>query len=156
MSLLKKASIAVTASILTPVFIMFMLIGWLLIGMAGGKAYADCLNNGNTSLLNNGSPSGVNRKEVFTKSNYHPPEKSSNSVAESIATYVEAVALDNSHGYSQARRGGNPDYDCSSLVFFAVKNAGINLIGGAFNTRSMGSVLKSHGFNEGDSAKPCY
>lgn len=149
MSLLKKASIAVTASILTPVFIMFMLIGWLLIGMAGGKAYADCLNNGNTSLLNNGSPSGVNRKEVFTKSNYHPPEKSSNSVAESIATYVEAVALDNSHGYSQARRGGNPDYDCSSLVFFAVKNAGINLTGGAFNTRSMGSVLKSHGFNEG-------
>jgi hypothetical protein len=79
-------------------------------------------------------------------SSYKAPEHSSDPVAEKIATYMEAAALDDSHGYSQPRRTGNPDYDCSSLVFFAVKSAGIPLPGGPFTTYNEGDVLMPAGF----------
>ena len=34
------------------------------------------------------------------------------------------IANDDSHGYSQPNRFGNPDYDCSSLVYYSFLNSG--------------------------------
>ena len=55
-----------------------------------------------------------------------------------------ATANDDSHGYSQTSRWG-PDYDCSSLVISALKNAGIDT-GGASYTGNMKSNLTARGF----------
>ena len=38
-----------------------------------------------------------------------------------------SIANDNSHGYSQDNRGGNPDFDCSSLVSKVFHDAGFNI-----------------------------
>jgi hypothetical protein len=78
---------------------------------------------------------------------YRAPEHSRDRVAEAIASYVEAIANDDGHGYSQARRGGNPDYDCSSLVWAALKHAGVTgLPASPFTTWTMGAVLSAVGF----------
>lgn len=62
------------------------------------------------------------------------------------------IANDDSHGYSQANRYGNPDYDCSSLVWYSlVDGAGFdpNQLGGAaFSIPFMPSILKNAGFTE--------
>ena len=53
--------------------------------------------------------------------------------AVSSATIEKAVqwaidtANDDSHGYSQANRWGNPDYDCASFVISAFRSAGFSL-----------------------------
>ena len=47
------------------------------------------------------------------------------SVAESALSWAIKIANDPSHGYSQASRWGNPDYDCSSFVISAYKAAGV-------------------------------
>ncbi len=57
-------------------------------------------------------------------------------------------------GYSQTYRneqtvGGVTYYDCSSLIFYALKHNGWTMWdGNAFTTATMGSVLKSIGFTE--------
>lgn len=56
------------------------------------------------------------------------------------------IAQDDSHGYSQPNRGGNPDYDCSSLVWFALKNAGIDIGPGPFSTVTEPDALERAGF----------
>lgn len=48
------------------------------------------------------------------------------SVSSSAVSFMTAIANDNSHGYDQANRWG-PDYDCSSLVITAFKQAGVPL-----------------------------
>ena len=48
------------------------------------------------------------------------------SVAEIACRWAAAAADDDSHGYDQVKRWG-PDYDCSSLVITAFKQAGIPL-----------------------------
>ncbi len=45
---------------------------------------------------------------------------------EKAAAFAVSVAKDDSHGYDQGRRWG-PDYDCSSLVITAWKQAGVPL-----------------------------
>lgn len=77
---------------------------------------------------------------------YKPSEHSSDPLAEATASFMEKIAIDDSHGYSQPRRGGNPDYDCSSAVFFAVKAAGAPVKGGPFTTYTMGPALTAAGF----------
>lgn len=47
-------------------------------------------------------------------------------VIEKAIAWALAIANDSSHGYDQSNRWG-PDYDCSSLVISAFKNAGLNL-----------------------------
>lgn len=37
------------------------------------------------------------------------------------------IANDDSHGYSQINRNGNPDYDCSALIIDVLKKSGFNL-----------------------------
>ena len=47
-------------------------------------------------------------------------------IPEKAAAFMEAIAADDSHGYDQNARWG-PDYDCSSLVITAYKEAGLPL-----------------------------
>ncbi|MCI1654950.1 MAG: SH3 domain-containing protein [Lachnospiraceae bacterium] len=61
--------------------------------------------------------------------------------------WAVATAADKKHGYSQSRRWGNPDYDCSSFVISAYKAAGIPT-GGASCTADMRSSLTSVGFKD--------
>lgn len=61
------------------------------------------------------------------------------------------IANDDSHGYSQCNRTG-PDYDCSSLVWYAlVEGAGFDpgtLGSYPFSTHGEASILKNAGFKE--------
>lgn len=66
------------------------------------------------------------------------------------ASYALAIAEDDSHGYSQPNRGGDPDYDCSSLVWYALKKAGLDVGDSPFTTRTMRQVLENLGFTEAD------
>ena len=82
------------------------------------------------------------------------------SVIESAVLWAIGIAEDDSHGYSQANRWG-PDYDCSSLVISAFKQAGVplkctytgdmlsNMLGNGFKlvdleSRQRGDVLLYH------------
>ena len=46
---------------------------------------------------------------------------------ETAVSFMEQIAADNSHGYAQDNRTGNPDYDCSSLVGTALNKAGFKV-----------------------------
>ena len=59
--------------------------------------------------------------------------------------WAVGIANDNTHGYSQTNRNGNPDYDCSSLVISALRQAGID-VGNASYTGNMKSEFMAHGF----------
>ena len=48
-------------------------------------------------------------------------------IPEKAADFCYEVAVDDSHGYDQGSRWGNPDYDCSALVIDAYKRAGVPL-----------------------------
>jgi len=47
-------------------------------------------------------------------------------IPEKACAWAREIAIDNSHGYDQHSRWG-PDYDCSSLVISAYKQAGVPL-----------------------------
>ena len=68
-----------------------------------------------------------------------------NATMERAINWAIGIANDNSHGYSQTNRNGNPDYDCSSLVINAMKYAGIN-VGNAYYTGNMKSEFTAHDF----------
>ena len=108
------------------------------------------LFNQSTLCTNDTTSSSGNVADVadIDPATYQPPEKSSNPVSEAAAEFVEKVALDDTHGYSQPRRNGNPDYDCSSLIYYALtKGAGLKLsVNYAFSTHIMKQVLTSSGF----------
>lgn len=63
---------------------------------------------------------------------------------EKAIEWAIAIANDNSHGYSQSSRNG-PNYDCSSFVSHAFKNAGF-AISGTPNSSSMISKFGAVGF----------
>ena len=68
--------------------------------------------------------------------------------AESAARWMEALAADQRHGYSQANRWG-PDYDCSSSVISAYEQAGVPVKArGATYTGNMRSVFIECGFED--------
>ena len=65
---------------------------------------------------------------------------------EAATTWMEDLAADNSHGYSQANRWG-PDYDCSSAVIQAWDQAGVPVkAAGASYTGNMRSAFLACGF----------
>lgn len=67
------------------------------------------------------------------------------SKVDTYTDYMIAIANDNSHGYSQIHRGGNPDFDCSSLVAHALAKAGFNVNVNS-TTRNIYEQLKRCGF----------
>ena len=68
-------------------------------------------------------------------------------IPESALAWAIDLANDQSHGYSQQSRWGNPDYDCSSLVISAYRHAGAD-VGNATYTGNMRSELTKHGFSD--------
>ena len=72
------------------------------------------------------------------------PAMAASSVIENAIAWAIATANDNSHGYSQSNWWG-PDYDCSSFVITAFRNAGVNT-GAATYTGNMRSQFIQHGF----------
>lgn len=68
------------------------------------------------------------------------------SIIESATSFMEAIANDDSHGYSQYSRWGDPDYDCSSLVIAAWKQAGVDLH--CTCTGNMYADMMFKGFND--------
>lgn len=67
------------------------------------------------------------------------------SKVDTYTDYMIAIALDDSHGYSQINRGGDPDFDCSSLVGHALSKAGFNVNPNS-TTRNLYEQLKKCGF----------
>ena len=65
-------------------------------------------------------------------------------IPEKAARFMEQIAADDAHGYDQASRWGQPDYDCSSLVISAYKHAGVPLQ--STYTGNMKADFLSHGF----------
>lgn len=65
------------------------------------------------------------------------------SIIESAVSWARQIAADDSHGYDQAHRQG-PDYDCSSFVISAFKQAGLPLK--ATYTGNMRSDMLQRGF----------
>ena len=61
--------------------------------------------------------------------------------------FVINVCDDNSHGYSQVHRWGNPDFDCSSLIITAFEKSGVPVkTNGASYTGNMYNVFIKTGF----------
>nr|DAJ75305.1 MAG TPA: peptidoglycan hydrolase [Caudoviricetes sp.] len=65
---------------------------------------------------------------------------------ETAVKWAEAIAADNSHGYSQVHRNG-PDYDCSSFVGTALSNAGF-AVSQYSTTRNLEAQLVKAGFKK--------
>lgn len=69
------------------------------------------------------------------------------SVIETACSWAVNIANDNSHGYDQIKRWGNPDFDCSSLVISAFENAGLKVKeAGATYTGNMKIAFAKCGF----------
>jgi hypothetical protein len=64
-------------------------------------------------------------------------------LAQAIQNMID-LCNDDSHGYDQANRWG-PDYDCSSAIITALRNAGFDT-GGASYTGNMSSELCARGW----------
>ena len=64
---------------------------------------------------------------------------------EKATQYMEAIARDDSHGYSQYHRNGDPDFDCSSLTIRAWREAGLKLSGASY-TENMDAPMLAEGF----------
>lgn len=67
------------------------------------------------------------------------------SVIENAVSWIVGIANDNSHGYDQGSRW-SPDYDCSSLVISAWKQAGVNLT--CTYTGNMYANMVNKGFSD--------
>ena len=84
-----------------------------------------------------------------SSSNSDNSSSGSSAMVEKAVTWAIGIANDNSHGYSQSNRWGNPDYDCSSFVISAFEQAGIPLkTNGATYTGDMKQVCLNTGFEE--------
>lgn len=95
------------------------------------------------SKSNKAVNSKVNSKGVENVKGYHP---TSGKVTEDAMEWAKKIAADDDYGYSQASRWGETkQYDCSSFVIAAYKEAGIDT-GGASYTGNMRSEMTKHGF----------
>ena len=67
------------------------------------------------------------------------------SAIDKAIAWARAIAFDDAHGYDQGSRWG-PDYDCSSLVISAWKQAGVPLT--STYTGNMRADMLAHGFRD--------
>lgn len=65
---------------------------------------------------------------------------------EKAISFMEQMARDNTHGYDQDDRWGNPDFDCSGLVISAWNQAGVKT--GASYTGDMYKAFLKAGFQD--------
>ena len=74
------------------------------------------------------------------------PVNAASGSIEGAISEAHRIANDNSHGYSQQRRWGNPDYDCSSFIYTVFHNAGFDVPVGSGWTGSMIKDFTRAGF----------
>lgn len=74
--------------------------------------------------------------------------KSSNAKVLQAVQWAINIASDDSHGYDQGSRYGNPDYDCSSFVSAAFHNNGFPSISLSLTTRTMEAAFVNAGFEK--------
>lgn len=78
---------------------------------------------------------------------YQKKEETKVSKIENAVARAEEIALDDTHGYDQIDRWGNPNYDCSGLIIDSLEKAGIPAkSSGATYTGNMPEVLPKIGF----------
>lgn len=69
-------------------------------------------------------------------------------IPEAAVQWAVGIANDQSHGYSQQIRWGNPDYDCSSFAISAYKAAGVPIdTDKVYHTGTMSGLLQ-YGFKD--------
>lgn len=90
---------------------------------------------------------------VLVQSQYGTTCGSDSLSSTSWVAWAKRIADDDSHGYSQSNRNGDPDYDCSSLVYYALRNAGLDVGSYAFNTTGEPAILEKAGFERHDWTK---
>ena len=66
-------------------------------------------------------------------------------IPEKAVENAVSVALDDSHGYDQINRWGNPDTDCSALIIKSYKDAGLTDLKSTY-TGNMKLDFLQHGF----------
>ena len=112
----------------------------------GGAAAIDLTGYKKLTAISNSNKavnSKVNSKGIENVKDYHP---TSGKVTEDAMDWAKKIAADDDYGYSQASRWGETkQYDCSSFVISAYKEAGID-VGGATYTGNMRSEMTKHGF----------
>ena len=112
----------------------------------GGAAAIDLTGYKKLTAISNSNKavnSKVNSKGIENVKDYHP---TSGKVTEDAMDWAKKIAADDAYGYSQASRWGETkQYDCSSFVISAYKEAGID-VGGATYTGNMRSEMTKHGF----------
>lgn len=128
------------AAVIVSVFVMLSL--FLVVPLFGTAVTAAACENG----ADGGEESSSKAAGPVDNSSYKAPEHSDDPVAEKMASFMEGIALDDSHGYSQPRRMGDPDFDCSSAVFSSGQAAGLPLSGYPFTTWNEGPALQRVGF----------
>lgn len=70
-------------------------------------------------------------------------------IIENVCSLAVQIANDNSHGYSQYNRNGNPDFDCSSLIIYLWESNGVPVQeSGATYTGNMLNAFLSCGFRK--------
>lgn len=69
-------------------------------------------------------------------------------IPEAAVEWAVKTANDQSHGYSQSSRWGNPDYDCSSFAISAYRNAGVPIDINRVNYTGNMSGLLNYGFSD--------
>ncbi len=72
----------------------------------------------------------------------------SSGTMDKVIEEAQKMADDDSIGYSQSTRRLNPNVDCSSFVFYALKKAGFNVGDSPFNTIGMDTTLPKLGFKK--------
>lgn len=71
------------------------------------------------------------------------------SKVQSAVDYAIRIAKDDTHGYDQVNRWGNPNFDCSGLVITAYEQAGVPVkTNGATYTGNMKRVFLKTGFTD--------
>lgn len=84
---------------------------------------------------------------TFTANGAQLSVVSTNATIQSAIDWALAIAADDTHGYSQQTRNGNPNYDCSSFVIAAYEAAGVPVKeAGAGYTGNMRSAFTKCGF----------
>gem|GEM_PF-6183382 len=96
-------------------------------------------------------PAELERRQNFARE-YLRKFQIDHYVSKTGISYVDwaiSIASDDSHGYCQRHRTGDPDYDCSSFVYYALLvNGAINPKTPIWTTGSMGGYLIDNGYTQ--------
>lgn len=116
----------------------------------GGRLFRRCLTRTNEYQLDNLIFKLQMEHRVRAAANCPQPLKEEYTMTkvEKAVQWMEAIAADNTHGYSTVKRWG-PDYDCSSFVISAFEQAGIPVkTKGASFTGNIKAIFTSLGFKD--------